>query len=93
MITANEMYAKAAANDACRPALKWLDSLPPDSDPLAAEHSKKCQWAYWYARDVIKGRWPEAEPVIRSDPEWAYRYALNVIKGRWPEAEPVGNSY
>jgi hypothetical protein len=30
--------------------------------------------AYWYARDVIKGRWPEAEPRIMTDPEWAYLY-------------------
>ena len=44
---------------------------------------------YYYARDVIKGRWPEAEPHIMTDPRWAYRYALDVIKGRWPEAESI----
>ena len=43
---------------------------------------------YYYARDVIKGRWPEAEPHIKVDPRWAYWYASDVIKGRWPEAEP-----
>ena len=40
-----------------------------------------------YALHVIKGRWPEAEPVIQQDAEYAYLYALNVIEGRWPEAE------
>ncbi len=44
--------------------------------------------AYWYAIDVIKGRWPEAEPTIMKDPEFAVNYADNVINGRWPEAEP-----
>jgi hypothetical protein len=36
---------------------------------------------------VMKQRWPEAEPMIRTDPEWAYRYAMDVLKQRWPEAE------
>ena len=42
-----------------------------------------------HARDVIKGRWPEAESTIMEDPYWAYCYARDVIKGRWPEAEPT----
>ena len=42
---------------------------------------------YLYARDIIKGRWPEAEPVIMTDPNLAYWYAKNIIEGRWPEAE------
>lgn len=40
-----------------------------------------------YARDVIKGRWPEGEPVIAKDPVWAGIYAAFAFKGRWPEAE------
>ena len=43
--------------------------------------------AYEYARDVIKGRWPEAEPYIMTG-AYAYIYAKDIIKGRWPEAEP-----
>jgi hypothetical protein len=42
---------------------------------------------YLYARDVIKGRWPEAESILVADPKRAYYYAMDVIKGRWPEAE------
>ena len=44
---------------------------------------------YKHARDVIKGRWPEAEPFIMKDPTYAYYYAKDVIKDRWPEAEPA----
>ena len=44
--------------------------------------------AYFYAIN-IKGRWPEAEPIIAKDPRWAYNYARDVIKGRWPEGEPA----
>ena len=44
--------------------------------------------AYWYARDVIKGRWREAEKYIIKDTRYAYFYAGRVIGGRWPEAEP-----
>ena len=45
------------------------------------------QSEYEYARDIIKGRHPEAEPIIMRDPQWAYYYARDIIKGRWPEAE------
>ena len=41
-----------------------------------------------YAKDVIKGEWPEAEPYIMKDPYYALEYARDIIKGRWPEAEP-----
>ena len=47
-------------------------------------------WSYGYAKEVLKGRWPEAEAAIAKDPlclGLAYHYALDVIKGRWPEAE------
>jgi hypothetical protein len=44
--------------------------------------------AYFYAKYVIEGRWPEAEPMIAKS-EWANNYAQFVIEGRWPEAEPV----
>ena len=58
--------------------MKTVDRILGDMDPY---------WAYNYARDVIKGRWPEGEPTIAKDPHQAYNYALDVIKGRWPEAE------
>jgi len=54
--------------------------------------------AYHYAKDVIKGRWPEAEPYIiqgaksMSDSigiSILVGYARDVIGERWPEAEPV----
>ena len=42
-----------------------------------------------YARDMICGRWLEAEPIIMTYPGCAYLYSYYVIKGRWPEAEPI----
>lgn len=41
-----------------------------------------------YTKHVIKGRWPEAEPIIMKNPQYAYYYAHYIIKGVWPEAEP-----
>jgi hypothetical protein len=43
--------------------------------------------AYWYAKDIIGGRWPEGEAAIATDPERAYLYAKDIIRGRWPEGE------
>ena len=34
----------------------------------------------WYARRVIKGRWPEAETLIASDPGHVHKYAYHFIK-------------
>ena len=45
------------------------------------------KYALQYAENIIKGRWPEAEPYIMKVTESAYFYAKYVIKGRWLEAE------
>ena len=45
--------------------------------------------AYVYAKDVIRSRWPEAEPTILKDPECSILYATDVLKDAWPEAEPL----
>jgi hypothetical protein len=41
-----------------------------------------------YAGNILRGRWPEAEPYIMKDPESASRYATHVMREPWPEAEP-----
>ena len=67
----------------------------PEDEPVIMKNPGE---AYYYAKDVIKGRWPEAEPYIiqgvtsPSDSigiSIIVNYARDVIGGRWPEAEPV----
>lgn len=41
----------------------------------------------------LKRRWPEAEPIILTDPHEIVDYAVNVIRGRWPEGEAVLMNY
>jgi predicted Zn-dependent protease len=43
--------------------------------------------AYFYAKDIVNGRWPEGEEAISKDPRYADKYAKDVVKGRWPEGE------
>lgn len=43
--------------------------------------------AYLYARDILKRRWPQAEPIIQTNVNYAHYYAKDVIRGRWPEEE------
>lgn len=57
--------------------------------PIDKAILKNSESAFYFAFDVINGRWPEAEPYIMKNPEWAYNYANDVIGGRWPEAEPI----
>ncbi len=40
------------------------------------------KWAYYYALNVIKGRWHEAEDIIKTDPYYARWYACYVIKDK-----------
>jgi hypothetical protein len=62
---------------------------------------KDPECGYKYARDILKGRWEEAEPVIVKDSWSASQYAEDILSkdpkwtsikghenGRWPEAEP-----
>lgn len=45
-------------------------------------------YAYLYATEVIRARWPQGEPAIARGP-YAYWYAREIIKHRWPAAEPT----
>ena len=78
------LIEKARQAGACREEL-----LEAEACQDIENHPSAPYWAYWYAEDVIKGRWPEAEKVILKSAEWSYCYAKNVIKGRWPEAEKM----
>lgn len=42
--------------------------------------------AYWYAWDVIHGRFPAMEPAIGKS-MWAYDYAYEIIDGPFPLGE------
>jgi hypothetical protein len=41
-------------------------------------------YSYYYARDVIGGRWPPGEKAILEDEHVAYNYAVYAMKQRWP---------
>ena len=64
-------------------------TLTKDLVPIAHIIKKLPKKAYFYSRDIIKGRWPEAEPYIMTKPASACWYAIDIIKGRWPEAESI----
>jgi len=71
------------------------DAAMTDKELFLEQHKNNPRELYLYARDVVIGRWPEAEPIIMASPEYAYLYSCDIIKGRWPEAEPaiMKNSY
>jgi hypothetical protein len=37
-------------------------------------------WAYCYARDVVRGPWPEGERAIASDNDYAWKYGKYILK-------------
>jgi hypothetical protein len=46
---------------------------------------KDSHYAYFYALNIIKGRWIEAEDIIATNSGYAYLYAREIIKGKLPE--------
>lgn len=50
---------------------------------------KTAESLYNYALNVLKCRFPEAEPIILLSSQWACKYAINIIEGRWPAAEAI----
>ena len=82
-----ELIKQAEEHDACGSALIFLRSCSSIEEVLT--HKNAPEWAYWYASNVVGGRWPEAEPLILTNIAMTYWYAYNIIKGRWPEAECV----
>jgi hypothetical protein len=77
------------AHDSVRAALAILGAEATVEQLIRASLRRNPLWAYVYARDVLKGRWPESEAVIATAPQWAYEYAKYVIKGPFPEGEPA----
>ncbi len=71
-------------------AYKKLEKNPNDQNKFIYEQIiiKDPKHAYWYARNILKNKWKEAEEYIKNHPYWAYRYAKDVINGRFLEAEP-----
>ena len=78
----SEMLRLAKEANACKEDLRILRAL---GEKGILNHNKLAEWSCWYARNVIKGRWPEGEEAIAKDAYWSYQYAKNVIKGRWPD--------
>lgn len=45
----------------------------------AARHPDAPEWAYWFAANIVDGRWPEAEPAISKSNTWQYWYVREVL--------------
>ena len=73
----------------CMNNKKWQEFIKPIEQRKIEKilQTGDAEEAFNYARDVIKGRCPEVENLIASDPDWALYYACGVIKGRFPEGE------
>ena len=61
----------------------------PELDIIIKSIATDPEWAFYYAKNVIQGRWPEAEAVIATDSRWACNYAKRILKDRFIIAEPL----
>ena len=75
-LSLKDLVAQAEQAGACSTELDTLRGYSDMQELLdKAEPESLAYWAYWYAREVIQGRWPEAEGAIVLNSYWAYCYA------------------
>ena len=79
--------------------LGWenIEDIPQVAFYLAKQHgptphreksiAKDPNYAFAYAKYIIKDAWPPGEAIIAKDADFSYLYAKNVIKGAWPPGE------
>lgn len=55
------------------------------------EHTitNSAEYSYYYAKNILKEKWPAGEHSIVNNDDYAYLYARYVLKKRWPLAEVV----
>ena len=70
MIKFSTAMARAEKHCACKTDMEVIHSLSCWDDFFA--HERSLFWIYWYARNVIQGRWRDAEP-----------YMLRHVRGAW----------
>lgn len=54
---------------------------------LLSEKPANTYYMYLYAKNAVRDRWPEAEPIIKDNPGVSFLYARDVVKDRWHEGE------
>lgn len=67
---------------------KWSSDDQEILAPIFHIIKRSPRYAYKYAKDVLCGRFLEAEEIIMKKPNYAVWYADDVMRGRWLEAEP-----
>ena len=83
-----EMVRKAREAGACEKALRQIKGYKKDIEALNKDKNAPF-WAYWYARNVVKGRFEAGEDAIARDAHRSYSYANRVLNGRFEAGEPV----
>jgi hypothetical protein len=64
--------------------------LKGDKDPILVKAVAKFpRYAFFYAKNILKGPFPLGEPTIAKHAMAAYQYARDILKGPFPLAEPA----
>lgn len=61
---------------------------PKITDSIKANSLSSPKTAYFYARYVLRGPYPEGEPEIALNPKFSYYYAKEILNHRFEEGEP-----
>lgn len=65
----------------------WSSRAGYDRDEFEAAVSRDARASFYYARDVVEGRFELGEPAIALSAEWSYNYAFSVLGGVFSAGE------
>ena len=82
-----EQMIQNAKGKVCKKGLRKLKDKNYKTLEEALGDPNAPEWAYWYARYVLKGPFPQGEDTIATSAVWAYWYAKDVLKGPFPQGE------
>jgi hypothetical protein len=91
-INENEKLTFTSSKNAYKYARSILHKRHKDVEECILKE-KDAHFAMWYAKDVVKGRWKEAEEIILQDIYNVIDYSLFCIKGRWKAGEKALLNY
>lgn len=82
-----KMIGQARKAGACKEELKCLRKIGNLSD--AEKNPRAPSWVYWYACNVLRGRFVEYEHVLLRSRHYAFQYVVDVVEEPFPLFEPV----
>ena len=84
-----EQMIQNAEGKVCKKGLRELKDKNYKTLEEALGDPNAPEWAYWYARDILEGPFPQGEDAITTSASLSYKYARDILNGHFAKGEDV----